>query len=162
METIIKGYLTLEKNKDLVSEGVSLGNNNVTHLIVTVVAEEVRKINTIIAQYNKPDSPIERHYSMPVAFESTPAGPTVHVKCVIRAAKSDSLMKLIDWSSSLLKVPVASWVGAEVAVTVKLNKYDFSIQPNSSEDLKSGGARQKVRGISFTIKSIKRVSEIPN
>lgn len=160
METTLVGYLKLEKNKEFLSETATIGTNEIQNITISLVLDELKKIHNIIATYNDPDKPIEYHYSLPITFEKSPAGLECHVKGIIRAHKSDSLMKLIDWSSKLLKTPLQNWIGSEIALTVKLNKYDFGVLPSTSDAI-SGGAREKRRGVSFQIKSIKLASEIP-
>jgi hypothetical protein len=162
MELTFIGYLKSEKNKGFSVDGATLGKNDISELVISLVESEIKKISNLIEQYNPSDKPIEYHYSFPVAFERTPNGPECHVKCVIRAAKPDSLMKKIDWTSSLLKKPLQAWIGSELAITVKVIRYNFNVAPsNADTTLIEGGAQQKLRGLSFQIQSVKLASEVP-
>lgn len=157
MELVLSGYLTPDRNPDMLLPGVSLGCNEVKHLVLTVFDDEIVRLKAIIASYNKPSSPISQHYSFPTSFMPD----SCHVKLKIRAAKSDSLMKLIDWSSSLLKTPIQNWIGEELSIKVRLSKYNFSMSSGApDEEILAGGASTKHRGVSFQIQSIQTTAEL--
>jgi len=164
MDTVFKGHLILEKNPEFsaaVTSGATVGNNEIEHIVLTVHDDDVDKIKKIISSYNPPNSPIENRYSFPVNFEVVPgAGLAAHIKFKIRSKRSNALLKLIDWNHpALIRLPLNKWVGLEFTINARLNKYCFDVAANTgmsenNVEVIDGGAKQKLRGVTFYITSI--------
>jgi hypothetical protein len=127
---------------------------------LTCFDEQVSKIKNIISTYNPTATSIERHFSFPVYFEMIPGvGLAAHIKFKIRASKSTSLLKLIDYENpDLIRKPLQKWMGSEFTINTRLTKYNFSMSSDDKDpefETVDGGAKQKFRGVTFYVTNIK-------
>lgn len=151
MEINIEGNLLLERNPMFVMPDQSLGVNTLKYIILTSFDETtITLLKNLQRQYNH-DQPIKDQYSLPFNFGFYNGSHYAQVQIKLRNPKSDTLLKLIDFTSSIIKLPLASWIGRVFKVRAKVLKYNFTEQ---QPDLIEGGSKKKLRGIALHIKCI--------
>ena len=151
MEINIEGNLLLERNPMFMLPEQTLGSNTLKYITLTSFDETtIKLLKHIQRQYNH-DQPIKDQYSLPFEFGFYNGSHYAQVQIKLRNPKSDTLLKLIDFTSTLIKLPLALWIGRVLKVRARVFKYNFTEQqPNLIE----GGSKKKLRGISLHIKCV--------
>jgi hypothetical protein len=152
MEFTIRGHLLLEKNPIFADPAQSLGANDIKYLIITCFEEsELTRFGNFIRAANV-GKPLEDRMSFPIQFERDPK--SLHVMCKFRNPQPDTLLKRIDFMSTLRSVPLVDWIGNEFLIKVRSFKYDFT-NTTCDKDVIDGGSSIRRKGYVYHILNIK-------